>query len=66
MLHVVNIVVRSAYIIVGISVLAGVPALESPLREALGTVAVLYGVFRLVTYFNARRRYQHDNETTDQ
>ena len=59
-MYVVNIIVRSLVIVVGLLLLLSIPpfiGLSSPLQEVFGTVVMLFGVLRLVLYLS-RRRHQ--------
>lgn len=58
-MHVVNIIVRSLVVVVGLLLLLGVSpfsGLSSPLQEVFGVVVLLFGILRLVLYLSGRRR----------
>ncbi len=63
-MHVINIAVRVLVLLLGGLILAGVPpfgVLDSPLQEVFGSVVLLFGLFRLVSYFSQRKN-QLDEE----
>jgi hypothetical protein len=56
---VVNVVFRLLVVVTGILIIVGFApfnTFESPLHEIFGTVVVLFGVYRLVTYSSVIRR----------
>jgi uncharacterized membrane protein HdeD (DUF308 family) len=58
-MHLVNIIMRSLVVVVGVLLLLSIPpfaGLSSPLQEVFGAVVVLFGVLRLVLYLSNRRR----------
>lgn len=65
---VLNIVVRSAIIIIGVMMLSGFlsafPA-GSPLNETFGIIVALFGIYRMVQYVSLRQRREHDDENDD-
>ncbi len=57
-MNALNIAARVLVILVGIAILGGVPpfrGLGSPLQEVFGSVVILFGALRLLTYFTGRR-----------
>ena len=65
MLHTLNILSRSAVILVGVLMLAGVVSLfpeESPLNETFGIIVTLFGTYRLVPYLLAHRRDDREHD----
>lgn len=63
-----NIVVRSAVILIGammfMGVLSAFPA-GSPLNETFGIIVVLFGIYRMVQYVSLRRRGEHDDDNDE-
>ncbi|MCX6139815.1 MAG: hypothetical protein NTX15_03135 [Candidatus Kapabacteria bacterium] len=58
-----NIAVRALVILVGVSILSGVFApsgLGSPLQEVFGSIVILFGAYRIVTYLYQRKRQFDD------
>lgn len=58
-MHVVNVLSRGLVILVGLGILLGVgPAAGVPqsTRIVFGAVVVLFGIYRLSTYFLAKKR----------
>lgn len=61
-MYVLNIAVRVFVLLVGAAILGGVTpfsGLGSPLQEVFGSIVVLFGVFRIVTFYY-QRKHQHD------
>lgn len=62
---VLNLVVRSAVIIIGammsVGILSAFPD-GSPLNQTFGVIVVLFGIYRMVQYLSLRRREEHDDD----
>ncbi|MBU3678452.1 MAG: hypothetical protein FGM32_02445 [Candidatus Kapabacteria bacterium] len=65
MMTALNVVIRSAVIVLGAMMVMGVlsafPA-ESPLNQTFGVIVVLFGIYRMVHYVSLRRREERDDD----
>ena len=64
-LHLLNILSRSAVIAVGVLMFAGFLSLfpaDSPLNETFGIIVSLFGAYRMALYVSAHRHGDHEHE----
>ncbi len=64
-LHLLNILSRSAVIVVGILMFMGFLSLfpaDSPLNETFGIIVSLFGAYRMAQYLSARKREDHEHD----
>lgn len=64
-LLILNYSIRALVAVVGVLMLAGVlfpPGMDSALARTFGGVFTLFGIYRVVSYYTAQRRLQHDDE----
>lgn len=59
---IVNYAVRGLVILLGMAILGGIAPFDgipSPTHEIFGTVVILFGLYRIISYAFARRRDDH-------
>jgi hypothetical protein len=59
---ILNYAVRAMVILLGVAILGGIAPFDgipSPTHEIFGSVVVLFGIYRIISYAVARRRDEH-------
>lgn len=65
LLRIVNYLTRGVIVIIGLLLLLGwliPPRADAGLMRTFGIIFILFGLYRIVSYYSAQKRLQRENE----
>jgi hypothetical protein len=67
--HVLNYLTRGVIVVIGLLLLLGwllPPKADAGMMRTFGIVFILFGLYRIVSYYSAQKRLQRENEREEE